>query len=96
MHMELEKQRIQEPEEKTIETLEQPIEEVVEDAEEIVEEIIEEVKVEEVEEPIDCVALTVREDYKMVVARNVLKKGAKMSWKVALSTLVMHFLNIFL
>lgn len=92
MCMELENQMLQEQENKHIEALENTIEPLVEETCEQVEEI----KAEDIQEPTNCVALTVREDYKMIVARNVFKKGAKMSWKVALSMAVIHFLNIFL
>jgi len=48
------------------------------------------------EENTNCLALTVRKDYKITVFKNMVGKGAKVSWKIALSLLVMNFLNTFL
>ena len=48
------------------------------------------------EEHTNCLALTVREDYKITVVKNMFGKGARVSWKIALSILVMNFLNTFL
>lgn len=44
----------------------------------------------------DCLALTVRENYHIVVVKNFFKKGFRVSWKVALSMLTINFLNMFL
>lgn len=44
----------------------------------------------------NCLALTVRENYHMVVVKNVFKKSFRISWKVAVSIFVMNFLNMFL
>ena len=44
----------------------------------------------------NCLALTVRENYHMVVVKNAFKKSFRISWKVALSIFVMNFLNMFL
>ena len=90
--MEIVNQIVSKEEEKDL--LELPNEEV--QVEESVEILQEEVTKEDLQEPTNCVALTVRKDYKLVIAKNIAKKGAKMSWKVALSMLVMNFLNTFL
>lgn len=44
----------------------------------------------------NCLALTVRENYHMVVVKNAFKKSFRISWKVALSIFVINFLNMFL
>lgn len=44
----------------------------------------------------DCLALTVRENYHVVVVKNFFKKGFRVSWKVALSMFTINFLNLFL
>lgn len=48
------------------------------------------------EETTNCLALTVRKEYKITVVKNMLHKGIKVSWKIALSIFVMNFLNSFL
>lgn len=48
------------------------------------------------EEVANCLALTVRKEYKLTIVKNVIGKGIKVSWKIALSILVMNFLNSFL
>ena len=44
----------------------------------------------------NCLALTVRENYHVVVVKNFFRKSARMSWKVALSIFTINFLNMFL
>lgn len=44
----------------------------------------------------DCLALTVRENYHIVVVKNFFKKSFRVSWKVALSMFTINFLNMFL
>ncbi|MBR6033409.1 MAG: hypothetical protein IKP28_01465 [Clostridia bacterium] len=44
----------------------------------------------------NCLALTVKEEYRVVVFKNVLKKSFRVSWKIALSILTINFLNSFL
>lgn len=44
----------------------------------------------------DCLALTVRDNYHIVVVKNLFKKGFRVSWKVALSIFTINFLNMFL
>lgn len=44
----------------------------------------------------DCLALTVRDNYHMVVIKNLFKKSFRVSWKVALSIFTINFLNMFL
>lgn len=48
------------------------------------------------QENTNCLALTVRKEYKITVVKNMLHKGIKVSWKIALSIFVMNFLNSFL
>lgn len=44
----------------------------------------------------NCLALTVRENYQVVVVKNFFKKSFRVSWKIALSMLTINFLNMFL
>ena len=44
----------------------------------------------------NCLALTVRENYHIVVVKNFFRKSFRVSWKVALSMLTINFLNMFL
>lgn len=44
----------------------------------------------------DCLALTVRDNYHIVVVKNIFKKSLRVSWKVALSIFTINFLNMFL
>lgn len=44
----------------------------------------------------DCLALTVRENYHIVIVKNFFKKSFRISWKVALSMFTINFLNMFL
>ena len=44
----------------------------------------------------NCLALTVKKDYKLVLFSNALKKGTRMTFKVILSTFVINVLNLFL
>lgn len=44
----------------------------------------------------DCLALTVRDNYHIVVIKNIFKKSFRVSWKVALSIFTINFLNMFL
>lgn len=44
----------------------------------------------------NCLALTVRENYQIVVVKNFLKKSFRVSWKIALSMVTINFLNMFL
>jgi len=50
----------------------------------------------EIDNTTNCLALTVRDNYKIVVFKNFFKKGARISWKVALSMFTINFLNMFL
>lgn len=68
-------------------------------SEEIVEENEEnneEKNIDNVDTTTDCLALTVRENYHIVVVKNLFRKSARMSWKVALSIITINFLNMFL
>lgn len=44
----------------------------------------------------DCLALTVRDNYHIVIVKNIFKKSFRVSWKVALSIFTINFLNMFL
>ena len=44
----------------------------------------------------NCLALTVKEEYRITVIKNVFKKSFRVSWKIALSILTINFLNSFL
>lgn len=44
----------------------------------------------------NCLALTVKKEYKLVVVKNIINKGFKVSWKIALSIITINFLNTFL
>lgn len=44
----------------------------------------------------NCLALTVKKEYKLVVVKNLISKGFKVSWKIALSIITINFLNTFL
>ena len=44
----------------------------------------------------NCLALTVKEEYRIVVFKNIIKKGLRITWKIALSIITMNFLNTFL
>ena len=50
----------------------------------------------EIDASTNCLALTVKEDYHIVVFKNFFKKSARISWKIAISFLTMNFLNMFL
>ena len=44
----------------------------------------------------DCLALTIRKNYHIVVVKNFFKKSFRVSWKVALGMFTINFLNLFL
>lgn len=44
----------------------------------------------------NCLALTVRKEYRLSLARNLFDKGATLTWKIGLSIIVLNFLNMFL
>lgn len=48
------------------------------------------------QESTNCLALMVKEEYKMTVVKNVVTKSIKVSWKIALNILIINFLNLFL
>lgn len=56
----------------------------------------EEINFNNIDTTTDCLALTVRENYHVVVVKNFFKKGFRVSWKVALSMFTINFLNLFL
>ena len=42
----------------------------------------------------NCLALTVRKDYRITIARNVIHTAKRVSLKISLSILLLNFLNI--
>ena len=44
----------------------------------------------------NCLALTVRKEYRLALARNLCDKGTTLTWKIGLSIIVLNFLNMFL
>ena len=48
------------------------------------------------QENTNCLALTVQKEYKLTVAKNIMKKIFRYSWKIALSIITINFLNTFL
>ncbi|CDD16196.1 MAG: hypothetical protein ACLUF5_01425 [Clostridia bacterium] len=44
----------------------------------------------------NCLALTVRKEYRLALARNLFDKGTTLTWKIGLSIIVLNFLNMFL
>ena len=50
----------------------------------------------EIDQKTDCLALTVRDNYHSLVIKNLFKKSARLSWKVALSVFAINFFNLFL
>lgn len=44
----------------------------------------------------NCLALTVRKEYRLTVATNIVHSIKRMSWKVSLSIFLLNFLNMFL
>ena len=47
----------------------------------------------DVPEP-NCLALTVRKDYNLVIVKNIFTASGRLSWKIILATLVLNFLNM--
>ena len=43
-----------------------------------------------------CLALTVRKEYRLALARNLLDKTTTITWKIGLGIIVLNFLNMFL
>ena len=48
------------------------------------------------QENTNCLALTVQKEYKLTVAKNIMRKSLRYSWKIALSIITINFLNTFL
>lgn len=44
----------------------------------------------------NCLALTVKKDYNLVIAKNVVLKTLKSTWKIVLSIFTLNFLKFFL
>lgn len=45
--------------------------------------------------PSNCLALTVRKEYRLTITKHIFKKSLKLSIRVALSLLSLNFLNLF-
>ena len=43
----------------------------------------------------NCLALTIREEHKLVAVKNVFLHSLKVTWKVIVSTIALHILNLF-
>ena len=50
----------------------------------------------QIDQKTDCLALMVRDSYHALVVKNLFKKSARLSFKVALSVFAINFLNLFL
>ena len=44
----------------------------------------------------NCLALTIRKDYNLIIAKNFITTTGRISWKIVLSTFVLNFLRMFL
>lgn len=44
----------------------------------------------------NCLALTIKKDYKLIAVKNIFIKTLKISWKVIISTLTLNFIKFFL
>ena len=44
----------------------------------------------------NCLALTIKEEHKLVAVKNVFLHSLKVTWKVVASTIALHILKIFL
>ena len=43
----------------------------------------------------NCLALTVRKEYRLALARNLFDKTTTITWKIGLGIIVLNFLNMF-
>ena len=44
----------------------------------------------------NCLALTIRKEYRLTIATNIIYSAKRMSWKISFSILLLNFLNMFL
>lgn len=42
----------------------------------------------------NCLALTVRKDYNLMIVKNIFTASGRLSWKIVLATVVLNFLNM--
>ena len=42
----------------------------------------------------NCLALTVRKDYNLVIVKNIFTASGRLSWKIVLATVVLNILNM--
>lgn len=42
----------------------------------------------------NCLALTVRKDYNLVIVKNIFTASGRLSWKIVLATIVLNILNM--
>lgn len=42
----------------------------------------------------NCLALTVRKDYNLIIVKNIFTTTGRLSWKIVLSTIVLNFLRM--
>lgn len=48
----------------------------------------------EVTNETNCLALTIRKDYSLSIAKNILHKTGRMSWKIALNLFLLNIMAI--
>lgn len=44
----------------------------------------------------NCLALTIRKEYRLTIATNIVNSVKRMSWKISFAILLLNFLNMFL
>ena len=42
----------------------------------------------------NCLALTVRKDYNLVIVKNIFTASGRLSWKIVLATVILNILNM--
>lgn len=42
----------------------------------------------------NCLALTVRKDYNLMIVKNIFTASGRLSWKIVLATVVLNFLRM--
>ena len=42
----------------------------------------------------NCLALTVRKDYNLIIVKNIFTSTGRLSWKVALATAILNIINL--
>lgn len=77
--------------------VEDEVEEIYEEQPQEESEEIEEIEKNEIQEAstTNCLALTIKEEHKLVAVKNVFLHSLKVTWKVMISTIALHILKIF-